>query len=95
MAVQHDIDIVRRAIGRDVLQTEFQSSAHKIDNCRPFEIGVTISADDGDVWSDSAKLVEDRFCANVTEMPDFIRVTGDFLHVFRQTIVRVGQNENP
>jgi hypothetical protein len=93
--MQENIDIVRRPARRDVLQTEFQSSAHKIDNCRPFEIGVTISADDGDAWSDSAKLVEDRFCANIAKMPDFIGVTGDFLDVFRQTIVRVGQNENP
>ena len=95
MAVQHNIDIVRRAIGRDVLQTEFQSPAHKIDNCRPLEIAVAIAAHHGDVSVNCAQFIDNSLSANVAEMPDFIRVTGDFLHVFRQTIVRVGQNKNP
>ena len=43
--MQENIDIVRRPARRNVLEAEFQTSAHKIDNQRPFEIGVAISAD--------------------------------------------------
>ena len=45
VSVHDDVDIIRRTLRRDVLQTEFQSVTHKIDNQRPFGIAVAISAD--------------------------------------------------
>ena len=92
--MQQNIGIVGRLARRDVLQTEFQSTAHKIDNQWPLEIAVAISADENDTRSDGAQLIEDCFCANVSKMPDFVCVFGHFLHFFGQTIVRVRQHEN-
>ena len=54
MPVQKNVDIVRRLIGRNVLKTEFQSTAHKIDDQWPFEIAVAISANDSDSASKRA-----------------------------------------
>jgi hypothetical protein len=55
--VQHGIDISRRLRRRNMLETEFQSTANEIDNQRPFEVGVTISAHESDSWTDCAKFV--------------------------------------
>ena len=81
--MQENIDIVRRPAWRNVLEAEFQISAHKIDNERPFEVGVAISADESYPRADRAKLVENSFRANVSEMPDFICIFRHFLQTFR------------
>jgi hypothetical protein len=94
MPVQQNINIVWRLIGWNVLKTEFQSTADKIDDQWPFKIAVAISADENDARADRAQLVEDRFRANIPKMPDFVCISGYFLHFFRQTIVRVRQDEN-
>ncbi len=78
-----------------MLKTEFQSTAYKIDNQRPFKVAVAISAHEGDSWTDYAKFVQNLFCANVSEVPDFICISRHLADVFRQTIVRISQNENP
>lgn len=93
--VQHGIDISRRLRRRNMLETEFQSTANEIDNQRPFEIGVTISAHESDSWTDCAKFVQNSFCADISKMPDFICISRHLADVFRQTIVRISQNENP
>ena len=93
--MQQNIDIVGRLPRRDMLQAEFQSTAHKIDNQRPLEIGVTISAHESDSWTDCAKFVQNPFCADVSKMPDFICISRHLADIFRQTIVRISQNENP
>jgi hypothetical protein len=94
MPVQKNIDIVRRLVGRNVLKTEFQSTADKIEDQWPFEIAVTISTNLCDSGSNRAKLIEKAFHANISKMPDFVCILSQFLHVFRQAIVRVCQNEN-
>jgi len=93
--MQHDIDIFRRLRRRNMLETEFQSIAHKIDNQRPFEVGVTISAHGSDSWTDCTKVVQNSFCAEISKMPDFICISRHLADIFRQTVVRVSQNENP
>ena len=94
MPVQHGIDIFRRLRRRNMLETEFQSIANKIDNQRPFEVGVAISAHESDSWTDCAKFVQNSFCAEISEMPDFICIPRQLADIFRQTVVRIGQNEN-
>jgi hypothetical protein len=93
--VQHGIDISRRLRRRNMLETEFQSTANEIDNQRPFEVGVTISAHESDSWTDCAKFVQNPFCADISEVPDFICISRHLADIFRQTIVRISQNENP
>ncbi len=92
--VQENIDILRRSIRRNVLQAEFQPVSHKIDDKRPLEIAVAVSAHNDHGRSDRPQFVENRFRANIAKMPDLISVFGHFLHFFGQTIVRVRQNEN-
>jgi len=94
MPVQKNSDVVRRLIGRNVLKTEFQSTARKIDDQRPVEIAVAIPAHESDSGSNRAQLVENAFDAEISEMPDFIRIFGNFLYCFRQTIVGVRQDED-
>ena len=94
MPMQKNIDIVGQLIGRNVLKTEFQSTADNINDQWPFEITVAISANDSDSGSNRAELIENAFRADISEMPDLIGVICDFLHVLRQTIVRVRQDEN-
>ena len=94
MPVQKNINIVRRLVGRNVLKTEFQSTAHKIDDQWPFEIAVAISAHVSDSASNRAKLMENAFHTNISKMPDFVCTLSQFLHLLRQAIVRIRQNEN-
>ena len=94
MPVQENIYIVRRLIGRNVLKTEFQSTAHKIDDQWPFEIAVAISAHVSDSGSNRAKLMENAFHTNISKMPDFVCTFGEFFHVLRQAIVSVREYEN-
>ena len=54
MSVQNNVDIVRRLIGRNVLEAEFQSTAQKIDDQWPFEIAVAISTYVNDLGSNRA-----------------------------------------
>ena len=78
-----------------MLETKFQSTANEIDNQRPFKVGVTISAHESDSRTNCAEFVQNPFCANVSEVPDFICAFRHLTDVFRQTVVRVSQNENP
>ena len=95
VSMQENIDVIRRMSWRKVLQTEFQSASHNIGNQRPLEITVAVSAYNNHGRSDRPQLIENRFRANIAEMPDFISVLGRLCHALRQPIVRVGKNEDP
>lgn len=94
VAVQKNIDIIRRSIRRNVLQAEFQSTARKVENQWPVEIAVAVSAHNDHGRSDRPQFVENHFGANIAKMPDLISIFGHLPHALRQTIVRIGQNEN-
>ena len=94
VAVQHNIHVIGRSIRRNVLQLEFQPISHEIDDERPLEIAVAISAHNDHSRSDRPQLVKDHFRANIAEMPNFVGIPGHFAHAFRQTIVRVGKNKD-
>jgi hypothetical protein len=92
--VQENIDIIGRTIRRNVLQANFQSAAHKIENQRPLEITIAISADNRDARSDRLQFVKNRCGTNIAKMPDLIGVRSDLLYALRQAIVRVRQNKH-
>jgi len=94
MGVQENIYIIRRMIGWNVLQSEFQTASQKINDKRPLKIGIAISAHDDHARTNRAKLVKNRFRTNIAKMPDFIGIFGHFLHAIREPIVRVGENED-
>ena len=93
--MQNNIDIMGRNIRRNMFQPKSQTAANKIDNQRPFEVGVTISAHESDSRTNCAEFVQNPFCANVSKVPDFICILRHLADIFRQTVVRVSQNENP
>ncbi len=74
MTMQNNIDIFRRDIRRNMLQPKFQSSPDKIDNQRPFGIAVAISADHCDRRTNCAQFIKNLFRANITQMPNLIRI---------------------
>jgi len=94
VAVQENIDIIRRSIRRNVLQPELQPTSRKVENQRPLEIAVAISAHNDHGRSNRPQLIKNRFRTDVANMPDFIGIFGHFLHAIRQPIVRVGENKN-
>src|SRR4029077_519029 len=84
---------IRWMIRRNVLQAEFQPTSLKVENQRPFETAVAVSAYNDHVRSDRTQLIKNRFRANVAKMPDLIGVFGHLLHALRQTVVRVRENK--
>ena len=92
--VQKNIDIIRRSIWRNVLQAESQPTSREVENQRPLEIAVAVSAHNDHGRPNRLQFVENRFGANIAKMPDFISVLRRFSHALRQMIVRVGQNED-
>jgi len=92
--VQENIHIIRRSIRRNVLQAEFQPTSRKVENQRPLEIAVAISAHYTHARSDRPQFVENRFGANIAKMPDLISVLRHLRHALRQTIVRVRENKH-
>jgi hypothetical protein len=77
-----------------MLQAKFQSASRKVDNQRPFEVAVAVSAHNRDARSDRPQFIKNRFRANISKMPDFISVSRHLRHALRQTIVRVCENEH-
>jgi hypothetical protein len=92
--MQHNVNAVWWVVRRYMLQAKFQSAPHQINNHRPFEITIAISAHDRDWRLELAKLVEDRFGADVPQVPNFIRAFSHFTNPLRQTIVRIREHEN-
>jgi hypothetical protein len=92
--VQKNIDIIGRSIRRNVLQAQFQPTAHKVENQWPLEIAVAISAHNDHSRSNRTQFVENRFSANIAKMPDLISVLRHLCHALRQTIVRVRENKH-
>src|SRR5438045_7542139 len=70
VAVQKNIDIIRRMIRRNVAQSEFQAAPRKVQNQWPLEIAVAIAAHNLYVRSDRLQFVENRFRTNIPKVPD-------------------------
>jgi hypothetical protein len=81
--VQENIDIIRRSIWRNVLEPEFQPTSPKVENQRPLEIAVTISAHNRDTRSNRTQLIKNRLRADIAKMPDLISVFGHLPHALR------------
>lgn len=80
VAVQENIDAIWWLLGWNVLKAKFQSTARKIDDQGPVKIAVTVSPHKHDARSDGPQLIENRFRANVAQMPDFVAIFSHFFH---------------
>src|SRR6266550_1946169 len=92
--MQHNVDIVRWTLGRYMLQAKLQPASHEIEHEWPIRIAVAISSYDCQSRPDCAKLIENDVRANITQVPYFVSVFSEFVHLLRQTVVRVRNYEN-
>lgn len=93
MTMQHNIDIVRRNFRRNMGEAELHSLAFKIDNQRPVLIPITISTNNRQRWTDCFKIERDRRFANISQMPNLVRVARKIDDMLRQLVMRVRENE--
>ncbi len=93
MTMQNHIDIFRRTPRRNVLQAKSYSVADKIDNQRPLEIAVAISAHHRDRPASCPQLIENSFRTDIAEVPDFIRLARQGRQYLWKLVVRIGENE--
>jgi len=94
MTVQDNIDLTRRNIRRNMLEPKFQSTTLKIDEQGPFRIPIAIPAHHSDSRADCAQVIEDRWFADVAQMPDLVRIRREIENFLRQLVMRVGENKN-
>ena len=95
MTMQDNIDIVRRNIRRNVHEAKLQAVALKIDNQRPVFIPIAIPAHDRERRTDRFQVECDRRLANVSQMPDLVRLARQIDDLWRQLVMRIRQDENP
>jgi hypothetical protein len=94
MPMQHNIDIVRRNVWWNVHQPKLQSFTSKIDNQRPVCVPIAISPHDGERRTNRFQVERDRRLADVTQMPDFIRLASKIDNFLRQLVMRVGHDQD-
>ena len=83
VAVQENIDVVRRLIGRNVLKTEFQPTSRKVDNQRPLEIAVADSSHSNTRRSDRPQRIKTRLLTHITNRPAFVGNLGQYPHAIQ------------
>ena len=94
MTMQNNIDISRRTIRRNMLQSKLQSAADEIDNQRPLGITVAISAHNCDRRTNRAQFIQNPFRANIAQMPNFVRIFRQSRQFLRELVVRVGEDKD-
>ena len=94
VSMQHNVDVVRRTLGRYMLQAKLQPAAHEIEHEWPSWIAVAISSYDCQSQPDRAKLIENGLRANITQVPYFVSAFSELIHLLRQAVVGVRKYEN-
>ncbi len=94
MTMQNNIDIVRRNIWRNMLQSKFQAIALEIDNQRPVGVPVAIAAHHSERRTDRFEIGGDGRFANITQMPDLISACRQIKNRLWKLVMRICQNQN-
>ena len=94
MTMQNHINIIWRFIWRNVLQAKFQVIPHEIDDQWPFRAAVAIASDNRHPRPDRSQFVQNRFRANIAEMPDLVRACRQAENRLRKFVMRIGKNED-
>ena len=92
--MQNNIDIVRRNIGRNMLQPKLQTFSLKIDNQRPIRVPIAIPAHNSERRPDRFQIISDRRLADIAQMPDLVRFARKIDNLLRQLVMRVRQNKD-
>jgi len=94
MTMQDNIDIIGRNIRRNMFEPKSKTSSLKIDNQRPLGFAVAISAHNRDRRTDRAQFVQNAFRADISQMPDLIRLARKIDNFLRQLVMSVRQNKD-
>ena len=94
MTMQHNIDIIGRNVWRNMFQPKSQTLSLKIDNQRPLGIAVAVSAHNRDRRTSCTQFIQNYLCANITQVPDLIRVARKIDNLLRQLVMRVRNDKN-
>lgn len=94
MTMQNNIDIVRRVLRRNMLETNFFAAPNKIDNQRQFKVRVAVSANCRHRRTGRTQLIQNPIRANIAQMPNFIRSRREIGNLVGQLVMSVGQNKN-
>lgn len=95
VAVQQHVHIFRRLDRRDMHKAKLHAPAFEIEHERPCGMAVAIPAHNRHGRTELTQLFENRRRADIAQVPDFIRVRGQLRRVWREVIVRIGENKNP
>lgn len=94
MAVQEKIDIIRRLLRRNMLQTNLQSAPNKIDNQGPLIIAIAVSARHYYRYTNRAQFVQNAFRADIAKVPNLIGISRKVDDILRQLVMRVCENKD-
>ena len=94
MTMQHNINILRRNIGRNMDESELQSIPRKIDNQRPVFVPIAIPAHDRQRRTDSFEIERDRRLTNIAQVPNLIRVARKIDNLLRQFAMSIGYDQD-
>jgi hypothetical protein len=94
MTMQNNIDIVRRHVGRNMLQTKLQTFAREIDNQGPIRVPIAIPAHDRERRTDRLQVIGDRRLADIAKVPDFIRAGRQIKNRLWKFVMRISKNED-
>ena len=94
MAVEDHINIIRRALRRNMLQPESQAPALEVANQRPLVIIVAISTHQRYRRSEGTQFVKDSFRTDIAQVPDLVRVFPERLDNWRKLVMRISQDKN-
>lgn len=94
VAMQNDIRVVRRIVGRDMNEAKPDPISPEINDQGPLDMAIAISAHHRHWRAVTLDLMKNTGIANVAQMPDFIRVRRECFKIRRQFIMRVGEDED-
>ena len=81
--VQNNVNILRHAIWRYVLQAQSQSITRKVDHQWPIGISIAVSAHNRHRPTRCAQFIQDDLGANIAQMPDFVGLTRQIDNLLR------------
>lgn len=94
MTMQNNIDIVWRNFRRNMDQPELQPGAFKIDNERPIRVPIAIAAHHRERRTDLFEVAGNCRLANISQVPDLIRLARKLDNLWRQFVMRVREHKN-
>ena len=89
VTMQKHIDLPGRTFRRDMLEPKTQAGPFQIHHQGPLGNRIAIASHHRHARAQAAQFIQDRFRADVSQMPDLIRIFRQGPDIFRETVVGV------